>query len=232
MCAIVSSDKQAGAAFEDVVCECANDSCRMPMILLRPSPSTIAAAASAVAAGAAAAAPVAPPAAAAAATNSTETWEQYTARIPFYPLHFACSSSSGCLSHDAASICTVCRHAWSSHDPSSHSCPAPSGGTGSFEAQTDAFVACQFCSEVMCEACLKPVAVTVSVPLISILGVTRSLVIRHAGLPCHVYYSKVAAARQRSASSSAPLTQSENLSPEAIRGMLAASGAKECPACG
>jgi hypothetical protein len=219
--------------YEDVVCECANDSCRMPMILHRPSPSTIAAAAG-VAAGVAAAVAAAP--AAAAATNSKspffETWEQYTARIPFYPLHFACSPTACCLSHDAASMCTVCHHAWSSHDPSSHSCPAPPGGTGSFEVQTDAFVACQFCSELMCEACLKPVAVTVSVPLISILGVTRSLVIRHTGLPCHLYFSKVAAARHRAGSSSASLAQSESLSPEAIRSMLAASGAKECPACG
>jgi hypothetical protein len=204
------------------------------MILHRPTPSTIAAVASAVAAGAAAAAPAALPAtsSAAAATNGAETWEQYTARIPFYPLHYACDPSSACHSHDAASICTVCRNSWSSHDPNTHSCPAPLGSRGSFHTQTDAFVACQFCSELMCEACLQPVTISVSLPLISVLGLTRSFVIRHAGLPCHDYFLKVASARERARSSSTSLPQSESLTPEAVRGMLAASGAKECPACG
>jgi hypothetical protein len=222
-----------------VVCECANDSCRMPMILHRPTPSTVAAIVAAAAAAAAAAAPENAgdnaAAAVAAAADGAETWEQYAARMPVYPVHYPCNSSSCCQSHDPASICTICHNSWASHDPSSHSCPVPAGGrAGSFHTQTDVFVACQFCNESMCEACLMPVAVSLTVPLISILGLTRTISVQHAGSTCGDYFRRVAAARERARSTSAmnSHTHASHMTSDAVRSMLAESGAKECPACG
>ncbi len=209
------------------------------MILHRPTPSTVAAIVAAAAAAAAAAAPENAgdnaAAAVAAAADGAETWEQYAARMPVYPVHYPCNSSSCCQSHDPASICTICHNSWASHDPSSHSCPVPAGGrAGSFHTQTDVFVACQFCNESMCEACLMPVAVSLTVPLISILGLTRTISVQHAGSTCSDYFRRVAAARERARSTSAmnSHTHASHMTSDAVRSMLAESGAKECPACG
>jgi len=217
------------------VCDCANDSCRMPMILQRPSPSTVAAAAAA----AAAAAPAAPAdgnaAAAAAAANGTETWEQYAASIPFYPVQHACDASCrGGQSHDADSACIICRCSWASHDPNTHACPAAGAGRGSFHVPVDVCVTCDSCGHSMCEACLKPSSTSLTIPLLSLLGLTRTVTIRHAGLTCRDYFLKVQSTRNRARSSSALSSQpqSRDMTPEAVRSMLAASGAKECPACG
>jgi hypothetical protein len=227
--ALVSSNKRERSGFEDVVCSCSNDSCRMPMILHRPTPSAIAAATPLLAGGQAAAT-----VAAAAAASGTESWEQYASRIRLYPVHHACSAGSRCQSHDPTSICIICHNSWASHDPSAHTCPVPGGGRGSFYTQTDVFFACQFCGQLMCEACLMPATVSVTVPLVSILGLTRTLSVHHTGIICSDYFSKVVAARDRAASSSAlnSHVQPSSMTLDAVRSMLAESGAKECPACG
>ena len=201
------------------------------MILHRPSPSAIAAA-GAAATTQTSSNPTDP--AGNAADGATESWEQYVAREPVYLVSHSCSSSTLCPSHDPSSICTVCQNTWASHDPSTHTCPVPGRWRGSFYTQTDVFVACQFCNELMCEACLLPVTVSFTVPLISILGLTRTISIQHAGSTCRDYFRRVAAARERARSSSAMSshTHASHMTSDAVRSMLAESGAKECPACG
>jgi hypothetical protein len=201
----------------------------MPMILHRPSPSAIAAA------GAAATAqtssdPTHP--AGNAADGAAESWEQYVARVPVYLVSHSCSSSSLCQSHDPSSICTVCQNTWASHNPSTHTCPVPGTSRGSFHTQTDVFVKCQFCNQSICEACFLPVSVQITLPLF--LRLTKAITINHAGMTCREYFTKVAAARERARCSTAldSHMQSIQMSPEDVRSMLAASGAKECPACG
>lgn len=227
---LVNSNKRERLGFEDVVCSCANDCCRMPMILRRPTPSAIAAVVAPAVDGGHDAAAVA----VAVAVDGAESWDQYAARVRFYPVQYACSASSSCQSHDPASICTICHNSWASHDPNSHTCPIPGGGRGSFYTQKDIFVACQFCNEMMCEACLMPITVSVTVHLVSILGLTKTLSVHHTGITCYDYFHRVAAARDRAASSSALSShaQSSSMTLDAVRNMLAESGVKDCPACG
>ena len=202
------------------------------MILQRPTPSTLAAAAAVAAAALPAQAAGGDVAADAAARNTTETWQQYTASIPFYPVHHPCDTSCGGHTHDADSPCVTCRSSWASHDPNTHACPAGTG-RGSFDVQVDVFVTCDSCGHSMCEACLKPSSTSLAVPLISLLALTRTVTIRHAALTCRDYFIKVQSAHDRARSSSALKAQaSANMTPYALRCMLAASGAKECPACG
>jgi hypothetical protein len=198
------------------------------MILHRPTASAVAAAAGPELVGGHAAAALA------VAAAGTESWEQYAARVRCYPVHYACNSSCRCQSHDSASICTICHNSWASHNPIAHTCPVPGGGRGSFYTQTDVFVACQHCNQLMCEACLMPITVSVTVPLISILGLTKTVTVNHTGITCCDYFCRVAAARHRATSSSAlhAHAQSSTMSLDAIRIMLAESGAKQCPACG
>jgi len=99
--------------------------------------------------------------------------------------------------------------------------------------QVDVFVTCDSCGHSMCEACLKPSSTSLAVPLISLLALTRTVTIRHAALTCRYYFIKVQSAHDRARSSSALKAQAAaNMTPDALRSMLAASGAKECPACG
>ena len=65
------------------------------MILQRPTPSNLAAAAAVAAAALPAQAAGGDVAADAAARSTTETWQQYTASIPFYPVHHPCDTSCG-----------------------------------------------------------------------------------------------------------------------------------------
>jgi hypothetical protein len=106
------------------------------------------------------------------------------------------------------------------------------GGAGSFEIQSDAFVACQYCCQFMCEACLMPASVQVTIPLISVLGLTWTISLHHAGATCRDYFYKVQHARHRARSSAANAQmQLSDSSSNALRIMLASSGAKECPSC-
>ena len=79
------------------------------MILQRPTPSNLAAAAAVAAAALPAQAAGGDVAADAAARSTTETWQQYTASIPFYPVHHPCNTSCGGHTHDADSPCVICR---------------------------------------------------------------------------------------------------------------------------